>query len=689
VNQSPSGIFINQSKYVYEILKKYGLNTSDIVGTLMDIKDKLDQIGTPVDATKYRSMIGALMYLTSSRPDIIHATYGYARYQAHPTEKHLKEIKRIFRYLWGTVNMGLWYTKDSGFELTGFSDADYARCKDTFKSTSGGAQFIGEKLVSWSSKKQHCTSLSTALSEYVSLSACCAHDRRDLPKDTPIDRLEVLMYDTGKRSKDPDPVTRISKLDISDPLHLYPNDSNALIVVSIKLKGIENYMYDAMIELPKCVCNAFESFKKHSQLLKLMQFLIGLDDSYMRIRSSILSKEVLPDAYAFVSNVPYRQNIQRNNQNNSSGPSRPNNLNNNKQDEQIATFISLIKDNKVGKNMQANMAAKENKVIVAFDENRCYFLNHDLNLKNVLGLRHWYCRLHLAEPVLNVLKESLQIDKKDNIANDLNKGKSDSSSSSVSGSNINTTDFPVDSRNGADSSNGLVATQNEKVATLEENVFLGVIWIKIQVHLKRNGTWEMVELPKGRKAIGSKWIYKIRFMSSSEIDRYKARLVAQGFGKKEGVDYEETFSPVVKMVTVRCLLNIVVSMSWPIFQIYVNNAFLYGDLEEVVYMKPPEGYFPSDNKSKSDYSLYTKSDKGVFLALLVYVDDIIITVVDTDKGICLNQKKYVLDLLSEYVMLACKPAKTPLMPKLGISNEASDKDPLLENITDYQKLMGK
>nr|GEX61363.1 hypothetical protein [Tanacetum cinerariifolium] len=169
VNQSSSGIFINQSKYVHEILKKYGLNSSDIIGTPMDIKDKLDldQIGTPADATKYRSMIGALMYLTSSRPDIVHATYSgfelngfsdadYAGYKdtfkstsggaqflgeklAKPTEKHLKEVKRIFRYIWGTVNTGLWYMKDSGFERTGFSNADYARCKDTFKSTSGGA----------------------------------------------------------------------------------------------------------------------------------------------------------------------------------------------------------------------------------------------------------------------------------------------------------------------------------------------------------------------------------------------------------------------------------------------------------------------------------------------------------------------------------------------------------------------
>nr|GFA31880.1 uncharacterized mitochondrial protein AtMg00810-like [Tanacetum cinerariifolium] len=94
VNQSPCGIFINQSNYVLEILKKYGMESSDPVGTLMEIKDKLDlgQNGTLVDATKYRSMIGALMYLTSSRPDIVHSTCLCARYQAKPTEKHLKEV---------------------------------------------------------------------------------------------------------------------------------------------------------------------------------------------------------------------------------------------------------------------------------------------------------------------------------------------------------------------------------------------------------------------------------------------------------------------------------------------------------------------------------------------------------------------------------------------------------------------
>ncbi|GKD72567.1 hypothetical protein Tco_1330849 [Tanacetum coccineum] len=154
------------------------METCDPLGTSMEIKDKLDldQHGSPVDETKYRSMIGALMYLTSSRPDIVHATCLYARYQAKSTEKHLKEVKMIFCYLWGTINTGLWYTKNSGFELTGFSNADYAGCKDTFKSTSGGAQFLSEKLVSWFLKKQDCIALSTTKAEYVFLSACYAQD---------------------------------------------------------------------------------------------------------------------------------------------------------------------------------------------------------------------------------------------------------------------------------------------------------------------------------------------------------------------------------------------------------------------------------------------------------------------------------------------------------------------------------
>nr|GEZ67970.1 uncharacterized mitochondrial protein AtMg00810-like [Tanacetum cinerariifolium] len=145
------------------------------VGTPLATKHlDADLSGTPVDQTKYRSIVGALMYLTASRPDIVHATCYCARYQAKPTEKHLTTVKRIFRYLKDTIHMGLWYPKDTGFELTAFSYSDHAGCLDSRKSTSGGIQFLGgDKLLSWSSKKQACTSMSSAEAEYVSLSAYC------------------------------------------------------------------------------------------------------------------------------------------------------------------------------------------------------------------------------------------------------------------------------------------------------------------------------------------------------------------------------------------------------------------------------------------------------------------------------------------------------------------------------------
>nr|GEU62581.1 hypothetical protein [Tanacetum cinerariifolium] len=139
IHQSPHGIFINQDKYAQEILIKHGMTSCDNVGTPMATKHlDADLSGTPVDQTKYRSTVGALMYLTESKPDITHATCYCARYQAKPTEKHLTAVKRIFRYLKDTIHMGLWYPKDTDFELTAFSDSDHAEA------------------------------------EYISLSACCA-----------------------------------------------------------------------------------------------------------------------------------------------------------------------------------------------------------------------------------------------------------------------------------------------------------------------------------------------------------------------------------------------------------------------------------------------------------------------------------------------------------------------------------
>ncbi|GKA82040.1 retrovirus-related pol polyprotein from transposon TNT 1-94 [Tanacetum coccineum] len=170
----PRGIFINQSKYASEIVKKYGLQSTDSVDTPMIENKKLneDLQGKPVDATLYHGMIESLMYLTASRPDLNYVVCLCAWYQAKPTKKHLQAVKRIFRYLNGTINMGIWYSKDTDMSLTAYADADHAGCQDTRRSTLGSTQFLGDRLVIWSLKKQKSTAISSTEAEYIALSGC-------------------------------------------------------------------------------------------------------------------------------------------------------------------------------------------------------------------------------------------------------------------------------------------------------------------------------------------------------------------------------------------------------------------------------------------------------------------------------------------------------------------------------------
>ncbi|GJS45752.1 hypothetical protein Tco_0595873 [Tanacetum coccineum] len=119
-------------------------------------------------------MAGSLMYLTASRPDLVFAVCMCARYQASPTKKHPEVLKRVIRYLRGTINWGLWYSKDTAMALMAYANAYHAGCQDIRRSTSGSAQFLGDKLVSWSSKKQKSVTISTTETEYIAMSGCCA-----------------------------------------------------------------------------------------------------------------------------------------------------------------------------------------------------------------------------------------------------------------------------------------------------------------------------------------------------------------------------------------------------------------------------------------------------------------------------------------------------------------------------------
>ncbi|KAJ0470227.1 putative RNA-directed DNA polymerase [Helianthus annuus] len=274
--------------------------------------------------------------------------------------------------------------------------------------------------------------------------------------------------------------------------------------------------------------------------------------------------------------------------------------------------------------------------------------------------------------------------------------------------------------------------------------------------LFRNNTWILADLPQGRKAIGCKWVFRVKYKSNGEIERFKARLVAKGFNQREGLDFGETFSPVVKMVTIRTVVTLAVNFNWPLYQLDVDNAFLHGSITEDVYMKLPQGYYSKNEtkvcklvkslyglkqaprkwnerltdvllkfgfiQSKCDHSLFILNKKGVIVFLLVYVDDIVLTgnsvieienikqvLNDTfkikdlgvlkyflgievlyDKNeICFSQRKYCLELLSEFGYLGCKPVSTPIEQSYLVTSKVEKNQELLKNVTGFQKLIGK
>ncbi|KAG7586100.1 Reverse transcriptase RNA-dependent DNA polymerase [Arabidopsis thaliana x Arabidopsis arenosa] len=276
--------------------------------------------------------------------------------------------------------------------------------------------------------------------------------------------------------------------------------------------------------------------------------------------------------------------------------------------------------------------------------------------------------------------------------------------------------------------------------------------------LEGHKTWSVVSLPPGHNVVGCKWVFTIKYNADGTVERYKARLVAKGYTQEEGVDYFDTFSPVAKLTTVKLLLGVAAIKNWTLTQMDVSNAFLHGELDEEIYMSLPQGYTPPDGQPlppnavcklhkslyglkqasrqwyhrlstvimnagfkqcAGDHTLFTRKTGSVFLAVLVYVDDIVIAsnnleaekefkdllhrefmikdlgpmkfflgleVARNKNGISVCQRKYALDLIEGAGFLGCKPCAVPMDPVVQLSKEDGE---LLANPTVYRELVGK
>ncbi|XP_030479381.2 uncharacterized mitochondrial protein AtMg00810-like [Cannabis sativa] len=276
--------------------------------------------------------------------------------------------------------------------------------------------------------------------------------------------------------------------------------------------------------------------------------------------------------------------------------------------------------------------------------------------------------------------------------------------------------------------------------------------------LRNNKTWSVVPLPPNKRVIGCHWVYKIKLNSDGSVERFKARLVAQGYTQQEGLDFFDTFSPVAKMVTFKLLLAISTIKHWHTLQIDINNAFLNEDLNEEVYMALPPGLTVSNDvptgtnlvcklhksiyglrqssrqwykkltstllqegftQSKADYTLFTRGKDDKFIALLVYVDDIVITgpniealhqlqntlhqqfklkalgqlkyflgfeIARASHGLFISQRQYTLQLLEDNGYIGCKPAKAPMDPRTRLDDQQGEP---LTNPSTYRQLIGK
>ncbi|GJX60592.1 putative ribonuclease H-like domain-containing protein [Tanacetum coccineum] len=639
-------------------------------------KSKLDEDpqGKVVDPTHYRGMIGTLMYLISSRPDLVFVVCMCARYQAKPIKKHLHVVKRIFRYLRGTINMGLWYSNDFCIALTAFADADHVGCQDTRKSMSRSMQLLDkfvnkpvvenckamsseeepkvvrkyddapsieewvsddeEEDVSQSKTKKKTVRSSIVKKEFVKSKQQEKTARKTIKQEAilrclirPVMYVEALII-AGNMSY----LTDYEEIDVGyvafggNPKEgkitrkctiktvrfymgfFYTKDDTSGILKSF-ITGIENLVDHKTDE------GFFVGYSLNSKAFRVFnsRTRIVIENLHIRFSKSTLMfcrkasykqvklewRQTCPKDYIFATIKgtviqPYYQDP-KSFHDDGSKPSSGDGKNVNEDPRKDSECKDQEKEDNVNNTNNVNTADNVNTVSSTVNAAGTNEVN-TISGKTSIELPY--------DPNMPALEDDSifdfsRDDEDDGAVADMNNLDTTIQVSPNPTTRIHK-DHPLDQVIEDLQS----ATQTRKMSkNLEEHgkepkkviyALKDPSWIEAMqeelLQFKLQKVWTLVDLPNGKRAIGSKWVFKNKKDERGIVIRNKARLVTQGYTQEEGIDYDEVFAPVARIEAIRLFLAYASLNDFVVYQMDVKSAFLYEKIEEEVYVCQPSGF---------------------------------------------------------------------------------------------------
>ncbi|GJS33973.1 putative RNA-directed DNA polymerase [Tanacetum coccineum] len=584
---------------------------------------------------------GGLQYLTFTRLDLSNAVQQICLYMHDPREPHFATLKRILRYVQGTLDLGLYLYASATTSLVGYTDADWADCPSTRWSTSGYCVFLGDNMLSWSAKRQHTISRSSAKAEYQGVANVVAETAwiRNLLRElhSPLLTATLVYCDNVSAvymSANPVQHQRTKHIEID--IHFVRDMVKAFTMVDKTAHNSRKFAFNLSPINYGYWKTMIEPFLITNNLMGYVDGSIPCPSKTLSVTDGATVPKENPNYPIWISNDAHVRML-------------------------IISTISEASFRHVQGTTSRDLwlslkKAHSDNYLEAMDNSEAYYGDDVI--------------LATQRPA------NLRQNPKQRVPYNLSANHATVLPTTIT----ETTSFIV-------ANNSLEWRQAMK---------------KEYDALMKNGTWSLVPRASNTNVVDGKWVYRLKRDKNGAITRYKARFITKGFRQQPGIDFHETFSAVVKSTTIRAVLSLAVTNDWPLRHLDIQNTFLHGNLKEQAprawFEHLSKALFDLGFKgSKTDPSLFIYSRGDTRLYILVYVDDIIVTdlgplnyflgieIVPHVFVILLSQKKYILELLQSAGLSNCNPVSSPMVTSSSLSLDDST---AFSNPLKYQQVVG-